>query len=264
MKCGVLYKFNTGNKLNGSLFYCFEYFKFLSKHTDVKFYIADISDADLDLVINILSQKYNTTFDNIVSVKTINLYNLKLDKTLVLDIRTFYACKEFLTGDVHCFSNEAHSMFRYKNSRTVNYYGSYDYQNFDTFCYLKLNFEIFKSFDTCTPGVFVSTVLNSKYLEDHLSKYEQRFQRPVYLKKHFNGFGNLFEMIDAVHYVHTCLDTNNRIIPEAFYYNKSVTIEEPLYAKLDSIMLRYNDIKDNGLENYTLSLDDEMIKAMLK
>lgn len=260
MKTGVVYKFKLHNKINGTLFYCFEHFKFLRKSTDIKFYIVDISDSDLKMVTELLGQKYNTTVDNIVPVKLIDLYQLKLDRTLVLDIKTFYDCKEFLTGDVHCFSNEAHDMFRYKNSRTVTYYGSYDYQNFDKFCYLKLNFEIFKQFSS-QPGVFVSA-LDQKYIQNHLDEYEQLFNKPIYLKKSYRGAGNLFDMIDHVHYVHTSQDTNNRIIPEAFYYGKTVSIDEPVYSELDSIRLRFNDIAKNGLTNYTLDESDAMIQAM--
>ena len=262
MNYGVVYKFKPHNKINGTLFYCFEYFKFLQKSVDIKFYIIDITDKDLGLVTDIFSNKYNCTIDNIVPVRTIDLYKLKLDRTLVLDMHTFNGCREFLTGEVHCFSNESHEMFRYRNSRTVTYYGSYDYQNFDVFCYIKLNFEIFKQFDHAQPGVFV-TGRNVDYLQREQPRLEKQFNKPVISKKTQNGSGNLFELIDSVHYIHLLQDTNNRIIPEAFYYNKQVTIEE-VYTELDSVRLRYNDIKENGLVNYTLTQDDLMVKAMLQ
>lgn len=264
MKCGVVYKFKPHNKLNGTLFYCFEYFKFLRKYQDVKFYIVDISDSDLALVRDILVKKYNTAFDNVVPVKLIQLYSLNLDRTLILDVDTFYNVKEFLTNEVHCFSNDTHPMFRYKNHRTVTYYGSYDYQRYDTFCYLKLNFEIFPSLESTGYGVFISA-LDQKYIRLNISRWEQEFApRSVILKKSHSGHGNLFDMIDCVHYVHTQQDTNNRIIPEAFYYGKTVTIEEPLYTGIDSIRLRYNDIVSNGLANYTLSDSDAMVQACLR
>ena len=263
MKCGVVYKFKPHNKLNGTLFYCFEYFKFLRKYQDVKFYIVDITDNDLNLVRDVLVKKYNTTFDNVVPVKLIQLYALKLDRTLILDVDTFYNVKEFLTNEVHCFSNDTHTLFRYKNDRTVTYYGSYDYQRYDKFCYLKLNFEIFTPLQKQGHGVFVSAP-DENYSKLNLSRWEQEFApRPVILKKSHSGFGNLFDMIDHVHYVHTIQDTNNRIIPEAFYYNKTVTIEEIL-TSVDSIQLRYQDITANGLGNYTLTEDDAMVQACLR
>lgn len=264
MKCGIVYKFKPHNKLNGTLFYCFEYFKFLRKYQDVKFYIVDISDNDLNLVRDILVKKYNIDFDNVVPIKLIQLYSLKLDRTLILDVDTFYKVKEFLTNEVHCFSNDTHPMFRYKNDRSVTYYGSYDYQRYDHFCYLKLNFEIFPPLQKEGYGVFISA-LDQKYIRLNINRWEQQFSpRPITLKKSHSGYGNLFELVDWVHYVHTQQDTNNRIIPEAFFYNKKVSIEEPLYSGVDSIQLRYQDILNNGLDNYTLSENDIMVQACLR
>jgi hypothetical protein len=260
MKIGVVYKFKPYNKINGTLFYCFEYFKFLQKYVDLQFYIVGISASDLELVINILKDKYNTSVTGIVPIKLVELYRLNIDKTLVLDVKSFYECKEFMTNEIHCFSNEPHDMFRYSNNRSVVYYGTYTYQNYDVFNYLKLNFEIFK---TCTnkPGVFVSC-LDQKYIQFEYDRLQKQFNRPIILKKQHVGIGDLFDHIDAVHYIHVVRDTNNRIIPEAFFHGKAVTIEEAC-TELDSIQLRYTDIVANGLGNYTLTDADEMIKAML-
>lgn len=264
MKLGVVYKFKQHNKINGTLFYCFEYFKFLRRYQDVKFYIVDISSNDLTLVRDVLTKKYNTDLDNIVPIKLTQLYSLKLDRTLVLDVDTFYKVKEFLTNEIHCFSNDTHDLFRYRNDRKVTYYGSYDYQRFDEFCYLKLNFDIFQPLQQQGYGVFVSA-LNQKYIGSNLSRWQQEFSpRPIIVKKSHSGYGNLFDMIDHVHYVHTQQDTNNRIIPEAFYYGKTVSIEEPLYSGIDSIQLRYQDIKKHGLSNYTMTEDDAMVAACLR
>jgi hypothetical protein len=262
MKHGVVYKFKPHNKINGTLFYCFEYFKFLRKFVDAQFYIVGINNQDLELVHDILREKYNTAVDNIVPVTLPQLYQTKLDRTLVLDVDTFVNCKEFLTNEIHCFSNDTHDKFRYKNERVVTYYGSYDYQHYDTFCYLKLNFEIFRPMTQQGHGVFISA-LDQKYIRLNINRWEKQFNKPIILKKSHSGIGNLFDHIDSVHYVHTQQDTNNRIIPEAFYYNKQVSIEE-VYTGLDSIRLRFDDIAINGLGNYTLTENDEMIKACLK
>jgi hypothetical protein len=230
---------------------------------DVNFYIVDISVNDLKLIKQIFYKKYNITDENIIPIKLIDLYKLKLDKTLVLDIHTFYNTKEFLTNEIHCFSNESHEMFRYQNDRQVTYYGSYYYQNFDKFCYLKLNFEIFKPITFANNSVFISS-RNLKYLNDNLDRWKSKFpDKKILIKKIHDGFGDLFEMIDSVHYVHLEEDTNNRIIPESFYYNKKVTIEH-ITDVIDSVNYRYDDIMKNGLINYTLTEDDEMIKSCLK
>ena len=251
---GVVYKFQPSHKLNGSLFYSFEHAAFLKS----KLYLVDISDRDLKMVIDILSAKYSVPVDNLVPLRVTDLYFLKLDKTLVLDIRSFYHCKEFLTNEIHVNSNESHEMYRYKDNRTVTYYGSYDYQDFDIFNYSKINFSIFKELEKSGDSVFVSGM----FIRDGYQYSDPN--KTVITKSHDRGFGNLFELIDTVHYIHGELDTNNRIIPEALYYNKKVTIEDNIPHIVDSTSLRYKDIIANGLGNYTLSNNDEIIKACLK
>jgi len=263
MKTGVIYLFHPHKKINGTLFYCFEYYALLKKHIDVDFYIIGISDNDLADVTKLLSEKY--TFPvNIIPIKNYtDVYSLKLDRTLILDVKTFYKIKEFLTNDVHVFSNEKHEMFRYTNERTVTYYGSYsEYQDYDVFNYLKLNFGIVKIPKKKGNAVFIACP-NPGHININLENYKGEFKRPIILKSDASGVGNLYERIDHIHYVHTQLDTNNRTIPEAFFFNIGISIDNYVDIE-DSITLRYNDIKENGLGNYTLTLEDEMIKACLK
>ena len=260
MRVGVVYKFKKHNKINGSLFYCFEYYQYLKKHIDVKFYVVDISDSDLNLVKCLLEEKY-TVPAVITPITVTGIYAEQLDRTVTLDIRTFQDCKEFFSGEVHCFSNEAHDMFRYKNSRQVTYYGSYPYQNYDEFDYLKLNFDIFRTVRN-NSGVFVSS-RDQEYIKVRHREYEQRFNKPVYLKQTATGVGNMFDLVDHVHYVHLLEDTNNRIIPEAFYHGKTVT-RDNLITEVDSVKLRYDDITTNGLVNYTLTDSDRIIQACLR
>lgn len=203
---------------------------------------------------SIFKDKYSAPTNIIQSIKTVELYSIDLDKTLLVDIKSFYDVKEFLKNDIHVFSNEAHEKFRYKNDRTVTYYGSYDYQDYDVFNYIKLNFSIFKKII----GRGTKTFITGR------EKYKGPSIKNSISKEHFTGYGDLFELIDTVLYVHTIEDTNNRIIPEAFHYNKKIVIEDKSPELIDSITLRYNDIMNNGLENYTLSDSDEMVKACQK
>ena len=248
---GVVYKFQPHNKLNGSLFYCFEYAAFL----DAPLYLVGVSDKDLQLVRKVFEAKYVIKPDNLVPIPVTSLHALGLKKTLFLDIKSFYGCKEFLTNDIHVFSNEPHEMFRYQNERTVTYYGSYDYQNYDVFSYIKLNFGIFRVPQVSGNAVFVS----GPYIRPDFQYPIPN--KPVLLKAHDSGFGNLFELIDTVHYIHTGMDTNNRIIPEAAYFNKHITIEDLAPEIVDSVTLRYDDIMANGLENYILTNEDKMVRA---
>lgn len=267
MNIGVVYQFKTHHKVNGTLFYCFEYAAFLHQyHPDVRLFLVDASEHDVALTIRLFTEKYNYTTDLIVPIKRIDLYKLKLDRTLVLDINTFNSCKEFLTGDIMCFSNTSHDSFRYSHgNRTVTYYGSYPYQTYDEFCFLKLNFDIFKC---CVPGgdgVFVSSV-NTNRVDDCINDVRVMYpNKPIIAKAHGSGVGNIFDLIDTVHYVHGVQDTNNRIVPEAFFHNKTVVIDMDRWiGPHDSVIWRYNDISANGLSNYTLTSSDVMVQACLK
>ena len=266
MKVGVVYKFKTHNKINGSLFYCYEYCQFLRNFVDCTMYVVSASANDVLLTKHLFDTKYGVSTNNIQCLdRYADLYSLKLDKTVVLDIDTFNHTRGFLTNEVLCFSNVGHPMYRYKesSSRNVTYYGSYPYQNYDVFSVLKLNFDMFTKSGEA-PGVFISGV-NSNFLGTHAHEYVDRFRPlPVIVKSNLSGDGNVFDKITAVHYVHTCQDTNNRIIPESFFHGKNVTIDNPLGLPDDSAKWRFNDIRANGLGAYTLTEYDAIVQACLK
>lgn len=263
MKIGVVYKFKKTNKVNGTLFYCYEHCQFLRQLCDCVLYVVGATQKDALLTTQLFDAKYNKPTNGIRYLdKTTELYALGLDKTLVLDIDTFDSVKEFLTNDVMCFSNETHSMYRYRNDRRVTYFGSYGYQRYDVFSYLKLHFGIFRPCSSSN-GVFVSGTGN--YIVANASRFIAQFAPiPVIIKRQPTGAGDIFDQIDTVHYVHSQMDTNNRIIPEAFFHGKRVTMEEPFFVPIDSVMLRYQDILANGLANYTLTEHDLMIQACLQ
>lgn len=263
MNLGVVYKLKPSKKINGSLFYCFEYYQFLKKYLDIKFYLVDTNSKDLELIKKILFSKYKLNVDDIITVSTIQLYKLKLDRTLIFDIKTFEDCKEFLTNEIHCFSNESNNLFRYKNDKKVIYYGIYPYQSYDVECMLKLNFEIFPPLENQGYGVFISAA-SQDYLVSNFVRWKEKFKKPIIIKRNNEGVGNIFELIDSVHYAHTHLDRNNRIIPEAFFYKKDISIEEPFNLKPDSSNFRYSDILENGLKSYTLTEECPIIQAFLK
>ena len=260
---GVLYKYCNKHKINGTVYYAFEYFMFLySFDKNIKFYVIDLDTTGRELFIKMFKDKYlidEVVFDNIVSIKRSQIFGLHLKQTLILDIRTFETIKFFLTGTIHCFSNESHENYKGTKNYQVIYYGSYKYQLFDKFCYLKLNFNIFKPIkNIITNKVFISSGIPPKQIDYSIFKTEKQ----IYKKEDSSIVNNLFSEIDEVIYYHVKLDTNNRIIPEAFFYNKIITIEEGTWI-VDSTILRYQDILKNGLKNYTLDGNDIMIKGML-
>jgi hypothetical protein len=268
MKYGVVYSSYPQKLLNGTLFYGYEYCQMLRRYVDAKFYIVGVTPHELAIIHRVFGEKYTTSLDCIVPIERVtDLYALKLDQTVVLDVRTFYRYKEFFTNEVHCYSNEPHSMFRYKTDRTVTYYGSYDYQPHDVFSYLKLNFSIFHQYEPGGQGTFVSSV-DPDVLRLWVASPTTEVPHPIYVKQPSSGSGDFYRNISHVHYVHSGRDKNNRIIPEAYWYKKGVSYERYTVlindAHADSANLRFTDIASNGLLAYTLTENDAIISSCLK
>lgn len=260
----IFYYFKKHAKINGTLFYCFEYFAFFkSLGIDVKFYLYQISESDLDYVRGIFRNKYNVNEQWLLDILSISLvkdiHQLRITKALILDIHTLKQIYFFIPSDIVCYSNEAHEMLR-SDHKKITYYGFYPYQNFDVKEKLKLNFNIFKPIK--------KTNKNAVFVSSRLFNYKD-FDLPEDLKgldvitKHEDSHReNMFELFDTVYYYHSALDTNNRLIPESFYYKKKIIIE--YNGKYDdSIFLRFTDIQENGLAPYTLNEDDLMVKGFL-
>lgn len=260
----VFYYFKKHAKINGTLFYCFEYYAFLKKNDpEIKFYLYSISEKDLIYTRKVFENRYEVPAEFIQDVVAINevagIHRLPIKKALILDIHTLNQIYYFIPCDIVCYSNEAHEMIR-SDKKSIKYFGYYDYQNFDIKEKLKLNFGIFRKINkTNHNAVFVSSRMFN-YKDFSLPKELEGYQ--IITKHEDDHRENMFELFDTVFYFHSALDTNNRLIPESFFYNKRIIIEYNNFYK-DSIYLRYEDISKNGLGPYTLDENDLVIKEML-
>lgn len=260
----VLYYFLNHKKINGTLFYCFEYFLCAKqKDPSIKFSIYNISESDFAMVKEIFKERYFFPIEFLDDVKALNsiteLYQMNFIKTLILDLHSFQRTYMFIKNDILCYSNEGHSMER-STTKNVTYYGYYDYQNFDHKTPLKLNFSIFRPLKQKGDKVLVSSRLYN-YKEIELP--EELRSKEVVTKAESTHHSNFFELFDTMYYFHSDFDTNNRLIPECFFYAKKIILH--LNSKFqDSIALRYDDILANGLKNYTLDHTDKMICDFLE
>ncbi|WP_408098561.1 hypothetical protein ACJVC5_06510 [Peredibacter sp. HCB2-198] len=260
----VLYYFLNHKKINGTLFYCFEYFA-CAKQNDpnIIFNIYNISPNDLEIVKNIFRERYVVPEGYLDDVKALNsiseLYKTTYTKTLILDLHSFQRTYMFIKNDILCYSNDSHSMER-STTKNVTYYGYYDYQNFDHKTPLKLNFSIFRPIYNTGKKIFVSS---RRYNYKEIELPIELQHKEVVTKAESTHHANLFEIFDTMYYFHSDFDTNNRLIPECFFYDKKIVLQ--LNAKFkDSIALRYEDILKNGLRNYTLDHTDKMICDFLE
>ena len=110
----VLYNFITHKKINGTLFYCFEYFCLLKKYnSDIKFVIFNCSFDDLNYIKSIFNDKYsfNEQFldDIIVIQRYSDIIKLKLKNVLTLDVRTYETLYAFLQkSKIFAYANDSH------------------------------------------------------------------------------------------------------------------------------------------------------------
>jgi len=261
MKNKIIYKWYTHQKYNGSVYYAFEYFAYLSQNdTDLEFLLINIDSQDLKDLLRSFSNKYQNIehlFTNIKSVKTTSLYNIEMDKALILDLRTYHAIYYFLQCPIHVYSNESHN-FKLPKKYKVTFYGEYEYQNYNVKCKLKLNFNIMKNIDITGNKTFISSRLPDQV---DIKKYINQYNIKNPISKRLDKSIDIFKECDTILYVHQLLDTNNRIIPEAFHYKTRLIIVNET-SIIDSTIIRYNDILKNGLSEYTIDDSDKLVIAM--
>lgn len=252
---GIVYAWQVDKKINGSLFYCIEYYLEIHRHTDIDLYIVDISDDDLHELNLLIQEKYIPEV-NIIQIKRTQLLSLNLDKILVLDIKTFKKIKDFCRGELLVFANETYS----GKHHNVTFYGSYDYQNYDVYCILKLGLNDHRK-TTQGDKCFVSCLDFGRYNLNDLYKIYP--EKKFIFKKLNRHAKNLFNEINEVIYVHVNRDKNNRIIPEAFYHGKECQLIDN-YHTLDSSQIRYDDCKNGKLDKYILTSDCQIVQDMIK
>ena len=261
----IFYKTIPTKKLNGSLFYCFEYFAYLFTFTDVQLHIQGHSENDVEMFKEVFKDRYDFNHDMLNDIKeikkTTDVFKIEGDKSLFLDYHSFDSFYLLVKNDIFVYKNKE---FRnYSSDKNITYFGYYDYQSgYDIKEKLKFNFSIYKDIDEdiYTDVAYVSSpgIEYNKILDDIDIKEPTILTKDVYKHK-----TNLFESFDTLYYYHVGKrDVNNRLIPECFYYDKSITLIDDGYQE-DSVYLRYSDILENGLDGYTLSRQDKLIKALL-
>jgi hypothetical protein len=260
----ILYSFINHKKINGTLFYCFEYFIYLKKfNTDVKFIIFDASEEDLEFIKYVFTDKYNFQkeylSDLIIIKKYSDLFKLKLKNVLIFDVRTFDKLNNFLPNtNKLVYSNEKPTSNNFKNT---TFYGFYDYQLKDKVTRLKFFKKIHKVFKNKGDKIFISSL--SADLEK-VTKYLKIDKSLVFFKMPSQHNENLFANINKIIYWHSGqLDKNNRIVVESFIHN--IELEILFNSNLnDSVYERYECIKNGNINELFLDDSDIIITDFLK
>ena len=194
--------------------------------------------------------------DDIIPVNSIlELYEIKSARTLILDVHTFERVHRFLRNNILCYSNLSNGRLR-SSTKEVTYYGFYPYQAYDKRALLKFHFSIYKPIEKPPQGRVLISSSKTRY-EDIKLPGELKNREKLYKDKN-RHHTEMFEQFETLYYFNSELDTNNRLIPECFFYGKEVILESNgNYG--DSTFFRYSDILKNGLGSYVLDHSDIMV-----
>ncbi|WP_162929709.1 hypothetical protein [Halobacteriovorax sp. BALOs_7] len=178
---------------------------------------------------------------------------------MILDIHTLEGLGEIIPCDLLVYSNVANPLKRFQK-KSCRYFGYYDYQTYDEKELLKFSFNHYRKLDVIDNNVFVvSPFFDYKNIEIP-QKYHDRKKLYKEANRHHDRLHEHFDTL--LYFQGNRPDTNNRLIPESFYYGKEIEIIPN--GIQDSVILRYNDILENGLATYQLTNDDKLISAFLE
>lgn len=273
----VTYNWQEHNKINGSLFYCFEHFLFYKKYGyDCILTIVGIPFEDIKRVESAYNDKYQEKYTNQIQegiryYQSVAKWAQKNDNHhihVILDIFTLNKVKIFIQkNQKFIYVNNNYSdhltqspIFSCKQILNANWFWYYDYQYLPDFknrtkTPLRLGLEFQKKYKN-GDGVFVSTVY------DKDKDLSEKYNKSLYILKKSNQIiPDLFDKIHSVVIMHDTLDTNNRLIPEAFYHGKKVTVDN-YYLKQDSVNHRHKLGLTGKLNEITLSTDCKMFQKV--
>lgn len=266
-KIKIIYKWQPYNKINGSLFYCFEYLiTLLLLDKNVQLYIYNIKDIEEQkLVIKAFKDKYDESF--IGALNSINFYNTMLDvyqnnkiedKYVFLDIYSYNDIGSMLNlNKKFAYINnnyEYSNKHRLKEVRNTTFFGFYNYQKHPNV--IKSKLKIGLTYQKCF------NMGNKTYISAPEQGYKIDHKDHYIYKDILKIQNDLFNDIDKLIYIHNGLDTNNRIIVEAFYHGKDVEIVEQSDI-VDSTHHRYSLCMTNNIDQLILNEKDLMIQHII-
>lgn len=274
----IVYVNKPLKKINGTLFYCFEYFVFLKKYIPhLKFiflydssgaYFRDVDDStDIEYFKNIFKEKYDFKhryLDDIVAMKPLQFMQSSVENVMMFDVHSYKVALDYFgrTKNVllYCNKPEGEEYLNVRPERDT-FYGWYEkYQFFNKKTRLKMYREMHKVSARRGDKVFITSP-NANNIE--IAKSLNLNIDSVYTKEPNKHITNLFEKISKIVYWHSgSNDANNRMIVEAFIHNIPIEIYDNGF-KDDSVYDRKVLIEQSRTDELMLTEDDVMIQDFL-
>lgn len=261
----VLYYTNPHKKINGTLFYCFEYFIYLKQYLpNIKYFLMNTDENDLELFKSVFREKYifnESSLDDIIPLKRYtDFMRYYVDNLLILDVNSYNKMRLFTAGvrSVRVYSNDTHSYLGVRPNH--KFYGWYDYQVFDVKERIKLYSDIHRTYKVRGNKTFISSL----HPNNDVVLLRLGLDKECVLTKKLSEHNeNLFEKIDHIIYWHIGkVDKNNRIVVESYIHNIPITIHYN-GNKNDSVKERYDVLNGGNPSDLFLSTDDKLTKDFL-
>lgn len=272
----VVYVSKPLKKINGTLFYCFEYYTFLKQYIpDLKFiFVWGFSPLnlwkngpELDYFKEVFKDKYNfdhTILNDIVAMTPIEYMKSHVTNAAMFDVHSYKMVQDFLgrTKNVLLYCNKPDGKLYFgKRPERDTFYGWYDgYQFYNVKTRLKIYKEMHKVSNTRGTKAFISSP-NGDNLA--IAKELNMKLDDVYFKEANKHYNNLFEQIGKIVYWHTgSNDANNRMIVEACIHNMPIEIYTNGHEG-DSVYDRKTLIEQGRVSEFFLTEDDAMVKDFI-
>lgn len=258
----VLYHANAHKKINGTLFYCFEYYAFVKQFVpNVEYLLLNTTKEELAWYKSIFAEKYHADAQLLAGVRNVlkrtGLVAEQVQHAVILDIHSYDRLKPFLghAQTIRVYSNDTHTHLN-KNVKHT-FYGFYPYQPHDYTTRLKFYVELHKTFDTNGNKTFVTSLnCDSTYILSQLNMSSDN----ACTKEPNQHNANLFSTVNRVIYWHGVdRDTNNRAVVESYIHNLPLEVYLNGWYN-DSIYERTEELKRTGLTNFTLTADDALVR----
>jgi len=276
----IVYYHKKWKKLNGTLFYSFEYYAFMRQMgANVSFIIVDIPPEDLEYIKTVFADKYTCDvklIDDIQSTTRFGFLKIRTEHLLMFDVNSYTNMVDYMgrAKSISLYSNMKESFGLPYDSRLTKYGWYPEYQCFDKQVRLKLYKEIHKTYEKHGPKVFISSVgLNPKTL--FVERIPEltialiaaasgvNIEGVLEKEPDTHHFG-LFEQINHIVYWHNgALDPNNRLLVEAHIHGIPVDVRCNGWYN-DSVHERHALIESGQATDLFLTEDDLLIRDFIE
>lgn len=270
----VLFYVTPTFRLTGSTLNALEYFLEANSHnSNVKLVLINGTPIFRKNITQIAKERYDLGLFNglgigkhIISIRKSNLVAHKFDTILVLDYMTIKETKGLLNAKKILVISEKYTAdpdyFYDKKLYNVDYYGEMPFHYKDHDYRMKMLFNKYRPLKNVEVGTYINSPRNDILNLQLLAPYN--LPVPYIFKSKTNHRENLFEKFTHYVYYHAdkWFDPHPRLMLECAFYDKKLHYVNPR-ERQDGSWYRWKDLQERGLEDRTLSKEDEIIRQLI-